>query len=91
MELACLDMPDGMLVPGQVLGEVFWWFPAGHIRGVIETLPLDQVEQAGSYVLMVKLAVEDLIDFPLIRVIQFNWWWCVQYPVGDLTSASGLQ
>ena len=40
---------------------------------------------------VVELAIEDLMDFPLVGVVQLNWGWWVCDSVGDLTSASGLQ
>ena len=71
--------------------KVFGWFPTRGIRGVVESFPFDQIEQSLPLVTTINPAVQDLIDFPLVRVLQLNWWWWVHDSVGDLTRTSGLQ
>src|SRR5882672_7339224 len=76
---------------GGRVGKVFGWFPACCIRGIVEPFPFNQVEEAWALVMVIELAVEDPIDLPLIIISQLNWWWWVDYPVGDTTRTSGLQ
>src|SRR5882724_6079475 len=71
--------------------EVFRQFPTCGVGGVVESFPFDQVKQSRPLVTAINPAVQDLMNFPLIRVIQLDWWWWVHGSVGDLTRASGLQ
>src|SRR5882724_3003490 len=73
------------------LHKVFGWFPTRGIRGVVEYFPFDQIEQSSPLVTTIDPAVQDPMDFPLIRVLQLDWRWWVQDSVGDLTRTSGLQ
>jgi len=73
------------------ISKVFGRFPAHGIRGVVKPFPFDEVQQSQPLMMVIKPAVQDLIDFPLIRVIQLNQWWGVYCSVGDLTRDSGLQ
>ena len=73
------------------IGEVFRWFPACGIGGVVKPLPFDEIQQTQPLMMAIKTAVKDLIDFPLIRVIQLNWWRWIDHSTGDLTRASELQ
>src|SRR5882724_10613092 len=38
--------------------------------------------------MLINPAVQDPMDFPLVRVIQLDWWWWVYGSVGILTRAS---
>src|SRR5467141_3923527 len=76
---------------GGRVGKVFGWFPACCIWGIVKPFPLDQVEQARALATVIKLAVEDPIDLPLVGIGQLDWWWWVDYLVGDTTRNSGLQ
>ena len=80
-----------ILDQGGHVGKVFGWFPACCIRGIVKPFPFDQVEQAWALAMVIKLAVEDLIDLPLVRIGQLDWWWWVDYPIGDVTRTGGLQ
>jgi len=71
----------------------FWPSSAVHslITGVVKPFPFNKVKVSQPLAMAIKPAVEDLIDFPLIGVIQLDQWWWVYCSVGDLTRASGLQ
>ena len=73
------------------IGKMFGWFPTCCVGGVVEALPLDQVEQPPPFAMPMDLAVEDPMDLPLVGVVQLNWWRWVDDSVGGLTRASGLQ
>ena len=80
---AYLDKPDGMLGLHLVHSQ--------GVGGVVKPFPFNEVKESGSLATMIKPAVEDLIDFPLIGVIQLDQWWWVYCSVGDLTRGSGFQ
>ena len=52
------------------LSKVFRRFPAFFIRCVVK---VDKIEQPQALATMIKPAVKDLTDFPLIRLAQLNW------------------
>jgi len=82
--MECLDQVGCMC-------KVFRWFPAHFIRGVVKSLPLDKLEQAWTFATMVELAVDDPTNFPLVRIVQLNWWRWVNCSVGislDLVGCS---
>jgi len=72
------------------ISKLFRWLQT-LVRGVVKPFPLNKIEQPCALGMVVKLAVEDLTDFPLVGVIQLNWWRWVDHSVGYLTRASGLQ
>ena len=76
---------------GRRVGKVFGWFPACCIWGIVKPFPFDQVEEARALAMVIKLAVEDPIDLPLVSISQLDWWWGIDYPVGDVTRTGGLQ
>src|SRR5882724_4943891 len=71
--------------------KVFRRFPTRGVGGVVEAFPLDQVKQSRPLATAINTTVQDLVNFPLIGVVQLNRGWWVYGSVGDLTRASGLQ
>ena len=71
--------------------EVFRWFPTHGIGGVVKSFPLNQVKQFRPLVMAINLDVQDLMNFPLVGVIQLDQWWWVYGSVVNLTRAGGLQ
>ena len=70
---------------------MFRWFPAHCVWGIVKPFPFDKVEEPQSLAMAINPAVEDPMDFPLIRVIQLDRWQGVYGSIGNLTRASGLQ
>ena len=68
--------------------EVFRWFQTGGIGGVVESFLLDKVQQPWPLATAINSAVQDRMNLPLVRVIQFDRRWWIDCPVGDLTRAS---
>jgi len=61
------------------------------VGSVVKPFPLNKVKQSGSLAMTVNSAVKNLMDLPLVRVIQLDWWQGVYGSVGNLTRTSGLQ
>ena len=68
---------------------------APRVIGISQNFPKGvkghNIKQPSSLAMGIKPAVENLIGFPLVGVVQPDWWWWVYGSVGDLTRASGLQ
>src|SRR5882724_5446402 len=73
------------------IGKVFRWLPTHHIGSVVKSFPLHKIQQARPFVMTIDPAVQDPVDFPLVGVLQLNWWWRFYGPVRNPTRASGLQ
>ena len=91
MPIACWDVPHEKPGPRWASWQGVLVVPSFLHPGYCQTFPFDQVEQAWALATVIKLAVEDPIDLPLIRIGQLDWWWGVDYPVGDVTRTGGLQ
>src|SRR6266481_3203225 len=73
--------------PDKVRGipHVFLWLPAGGLRHVVEARPFNEVQEAGSFSVMINLAVEDPFDLIFVGVINLQRRGWVVNVVGNQT------
>ena len=71
--------------------QVFRGFPTHCIWDIVKPFPFSEIKEPWPLAMTIKSTVEDLMNLPLVRVIQLDQWWWVYGSVGNLTGASGLQ